>query len=75
MDDLQDPDADTEDESPVATIDKAGKRSRGKSRYPHFWIFWLFMFMLHILLRTHGHHNDHISNLSFLDQFLKLHSS
>ena len=36
MDESQDPDADTEDESPVATIDKAGKRSKGKSRYPHF---------------------------------------
>ena len=36
MDDSQDPDAGTEDESPVATIDKPGKRSRGKSRYPHF---------------------------------------
>ncbi len=38
MDESQDRDADTEDESHVATIDKAGTRSRGKSRYPHCWI-------------------------------------
>ena len=35
MDESQDRDADTEDESHVATIDKAGTRSRGKSRFPH----------------------------------------